>query len=43
MVEAGAKEVSDEVMLRALAKSHEIIKKIIEAESDFMKDYKENF
>lgn len=43
MVEAWAKEVSDEIMLEALAKSHEIIKKIIESQKDFLKDYEEKY
>ncbi|PZM86546.1 polyribonucleotide nucleotidyltransferase [Candidatus Gracilibacteria bacterium] len=43
MVEAGAKEVSDEIMLEALAKSHKIIKKLIEAQKDYLKDYEEKY
>lgn len=43
MVEAWAKEVSDEIMLESLSKSHEIIKKIISFQKDYLKDYKENF
>lgn len=43
MVEAWAREVSDEIMLDALAKSHEIIKKLIEAQKDYLKDYEEKY
>ncbi len=43
MVEAGAFEVSDEEMVSALEKSHEIIKKICEAQNDFINDYKKLF
>jgi polyribonucleotide nucleotidyltransferase len=43
MVEAGAKEVSDEEMLKALEKSHEIIKKICEAQIDYLEKYKKSF
>lgn len=43
MVEAGAKEVSDEEMVLALEKSHEIIKQICEAQSNFLIDYEKNF
>ncbi|MDO4764218.1 MAG: hypothetical protein Q4A00_07550 [Flavobacteriaceae bacterium] len=30
-------------MLEALAKSHEIIKKLIEAQKDYLKDYEEKY
>jgi polyribonucleotide nucleotidyltransferase len=43
MVEAGAKEVSDEEMIIALEKSHEIIKKICEAQIDYLENFKELF
>jgi hypothetical protein len=43
MVEAAAKEASDKQMLDALAKSHEIIKKIIEAEKDYLSLYKDKY
>jgi polyribonucleotide nucleotidyltransferase len=43
MVEAGAKEVSDEEMVKALEKSHEIIKKICEAQIDYLEDFKKLF
>ena len=43
MVEAWAKEVSDEEMVKALEKSHEIIKAICEAQNDFLNDYKIEF
>lgn len=43
MVEAAAKEASDKQMLDALAKSHEIIKKIIEAEKDYLALYKDKY
>ena len=43
MVEAAAKEASDKQMLDALAKSHEIIKKIIEAEKDYLVLYKDKY
>jgi polyribonucleotide nucleotidyltransferase len=43
MVEAAAKEVSDKQMLDALAKSHKIIKKIIEAEKDYLALYKDKY
>lgn len=43
MVEAGAQEVSDEEMLMALEKSHEIIKKICKFQEDFVEEYKKEF
>jgi polyribonucleotide nucleotidyltransferase len=36
MVEAGAKEVSDEEIVLALEKSHSILKKICEIQNDFI-------
>jgi polyribonucleotide nucleotidyltransferase len=43
MVEAGAKEVSDEEMVKSLEKAHEIIKEICKAESDFVEEYRKMF
>jgi polyribonucleotide nucleotidyltransferase len=43
MVEAGAKEASDEEMLKTLEKAHEIIKEICKAEIDFVEEYKKLF
>ena len=43
MVEAWAKEVSDEEMVSALEKSHEIIKSICNAQLDFVAEYKKVF
>ena len=43
MVEAEAKEASDDEMVKALEKSHEIIKKICEAQNDFVENYEKNF
>lgn len=43
MVEAWANEISDEEMVNALEKSHEIIKKICEFQLDYINDYKEKF
>ncbi len=43
MVEAGAKEVSDEEMLKALEYSHNIIKEICKAQNDYMKEFEEKF
>lgn len=43
MVEAGAYEVSNEEMILALEKSHEIIKKICQAQIDFIEEYKKVF
>lgn len=43
MVEAGAYEVSNEEMIIALEKSHEIIKKICQAQIDFIEEYKKVF
>ncbi|MDD2907681.1 MAG: polyribonucleotide nucleotidyltransferase [Candidatus Gracilibacteria bacterium] len=43
MVEAGAYEVSNEEMILALEKSHEIIKKICNSQIDFIEEYKKTF
>ena len=43
MVEAGAKEVSDEEMLKALEYSHNIIKEICKAQNDYIEEYKKLF
>lgn len=43
MVEAWAKEVSDEEMIKALEKSHEIIKEICKAQEDYISEYKKSF
>lgn len=43
MVEAWAKEVSDEEMVNALEKSHEIIKKLCEFQLDYIESYKISF
>ncbi|MCH8518737.1 polyribonucleotide nucleotidyltransferase [Candidatus Gracilibacteria bacterium] len=43
MVEAGANEVSNTEMLDILAKAHNIIKELCEAQLDFLKDYKSRF
>ncbi|MBS9775383.1 polyribonucleotide nucleotidyltransferase [Candidatus Gracilibacteria bacterium] len=43
MVEAEAKEASDEEMLKTLEKSHEIIKKICAFQSDYIEQYREEF
>jgi polyribonucleotide nucleotidyltransferase len=43
MVEAGAYEVSDEEIISALEKSHQIIKNICKAQLDFIEDYKKIF
>ncbi len=43
MVEAWAYEVSNEEMIIALEKSHEIIKKICQAQIDFIEEYKKVF
>jgi len=40
MVEAGAKEVSDEQMVKALEYSHNIIKEICEAQNKYIDKYK---
>jgi polyribonucleotide nucleotidyltransferase len=37
MVEAGANEVSEEVMLRAIAKAHEVIKEIIDLQDELVR------
>ena len=39
MVEAGAKEISDEEMVKALEYSHNIIKEICEAQNDYISKY----
>jgi polyribonucleotide nucleotidyltransferase len=43
MVEAESKEVSDEDMMISLEFAHKIIKKICEAQVDFIAEYKERF
>jgi polyribonucleotide nucleotidyltransferase len=43
MIEAGAKEVSDEMMVDAIAFSHEIIKKICDIQKDFIQEYEKQF
>jgi len=43
MVEAGAKEVSDEEMVKALDYSHSIIKEICKAQNDFVSDFEKQF
>ncbi len=43
MVEAWASEVSDEDMVKALEKSHEIIKHICNSQIDFVNEYREVF
>ncbi|MDD3303142.1 MAG: polyribonucleotide nucleotidyltransferase [Candidatus Gracilibacteria bacterium] len=43
MVEAQAKEVSDDDIMIALEYAHKIIKSICEAQIDFIKEYKEKF
>lgn len=43
MIEAWAKEVSDQIMLDAIAYSHEIIKQICEVQWDFVQAYEERF
>ncbi len=43
MVEAEAKEVSDDEMVKALEKSHAIIKEICKAQNDYIKNYEKNF
>ncbi|MDQ7022742.1 MAG: polyribonucleotide nucleotidyltransferase [Candidatus Gracilibacteria bacterium] len=43
MVEAGAKEVSDEEMIKALEYSHNIIKEICEAQNKYIAIYKEMY
>jgi polyribonucleotide nucleotidyltransferase len=43
MVEAGAKEVSDEEMVKALEYSHNIIKEFCNAQLDFIENYKKEF
>lgn len=43
MVEAWANEVSDEDMILALEKAHEIIKKLCEAQIDYIEEYRKNF
>ncbi len=43
MVEAWAKEVSDEEMIKALSYSHNIIKEICKAQQDFIEDFRKEF
>nr|MDD3720630.1 polyribonucleotide nucleotidyltransferase [Candidatus Gracilibacteria bacterium] len=43
MVEAESKEVSDDEMMKGLEFAHNIIKKICEAELDFIKNYEKTF
>ena len=43
MVEAWGKEVSDDEMLEALQYAHKVIKKLCEAQTDFMKEYEKQF
>jgi len=43
MIEAGAKEVSDELMLDAIEYSHNIIKEISDVQLDFVSEYEKQF
>jgi len=43
MVEAGAKEVSEQEMIDALEKAHNIIKELCQAQLDFLKKYETQF
>ena len=43
MIEAGGKEVSDELMLEAIAYSHNIIKEICTVQKDFIQEYEARF
>ncbi len=43
MVEAWAKEVSEEDMLKTLSYAHDVIKKLCEAQEDFLEEYKKLF
>jgi polyribonucleotide nucleotidyltransferase len=43
MIEAGGKEVSDELMLEAIAHSHDIIKEICTVQQEFIKEYETQF
>jgi len=43
MIEAGAKEVSDELMLEAIEYSHNIIKEISDVQKDFVSEYEKQF
>lgn len=43
MIEAGGKEVSDELMLEAIEYSHNIIKEISEIQKDFVNEYEKQF
>lgn len=43
MVEAGAKEVSNEQMVAALSYGHDCIKELCAAQNDFMQDYTKQF
>lgn len=43
MIEAGGKEVSDELMLEAIEYSHNIIKEICAVQDDFVKEYEARF
>jgi polyribonucleotide nucleotidyltransferase len=43
MIEAGGKEVSDELMLKAIEYSHNIIKEICNVQLEFIKEYELHF
>ncbi|QFR38879.1 polyribonucleotide nucleotidyltransferase [Candidatus Gracilibacteria bacterium 28_42_T64] len=43
MIEAGAKEVSDELMLEAIEYSHNILKEICDVQKDFVAEYEKQF
>lgn len=43
MIEAGGKEVSDELMLKAIEYSHNIIKEICNVQLEFIKEYEVHF
>jgi polyribonucleotide nucleotidyltransferase len=43
MVEANAKEVSDDDMLKTLEKAHSLVKELCNAQSDYIKIYEREF
>lgn len=43
MVEAGANEVTNEEMLKALAYAHDLVKELCSAQLDFITDYEKQF
>ena len=43
MVEAGAKEISNDEMIDALAYAHTLVKTLCEAQLDYIADYKKSF